>query len=314
MKKLACLFPGQGSQSVGMGSDLFEKNTSARRLFEEIDRLAGRSLSSLCFNGPEEELKRTINTQPTILAVSLAAWTAFKEAGGPRPDFVAGHSLGEFTALCAAGALSTESVVKLVEKRAALMESCPRGAMSAVIGAAPEKLEQVCREASAEVQATVIVANFNTKEQLVVSGDPRAVEAAGAGAKAAGAKVIPLPVGGAFHSPLMESAAGEFAQELAKRSFADASIPVIQNVDARPASKAAELSDKLSRQMSSAVRWCDTIECMLAAGVDTFVEIGPGKALAGMIKKINRSSTVYNVYDTQTLDECLKALAQAATV
>lgn len=315
MKKIACLFPGQGSQSVGMGKDLFDNNPAARATFEEIDRVAGRSLSSLCFNGPESELKRTINTQPTILAVSLSAWKAYEQAGGPRPAFVAGHSLGEFSALFAAGALDLQGCVKLVSKRAQLMEECPSGAMSAIIGMSAENLEQCCEEARKEVAGgVVIIANFNTREQLVISGSPDAVTAAGAKAKAAGAKVIPLPVGGAFHSPLMHQAAVEFTSVLESLQLKDAQFPVVQNYDAAPGTSAAELAGKLGKQMSSAVRWYETIEFMLAQGIDTFVEIGPGKALAGMVKKIQRSATVFNIYDGETLEAALNGLKQTASV
>ena len=315
MKKVACLFPGQGSQSVGMGKDLFDKNPLARQTFEEIDRIAGRSLSKLCFEGPEEELKRTINTQPTILAVSLAAWKTYQAAGGPLPSFVAGHSLGEFSALAASAALSLEACVKLVDKRARLMEECPKGAMSAVIGMSAEKLEECCKEAEKEIaDSVVIVANFNTREQLVVSGSPDAVALAGSKARAGGAKVIPLPVGGAFHSPLMKQAAEEFVLELNKWSLNEAAFPVVQNCDAAPATAGPELKEKLSRQMPSAVRWCNSIEFMLAEGVDTFIEIGPAKALAGMVKKIDRSAHVFNIYDCESLEKTLAELKQTASV
>lgn len=319
MTKIACLFPGQGAQSVGMGKDLFDNQPVARQTFEEIDRVAGRSLSHLCFNGPEEELKRTANTQPTILAVSIAAWKCYEAGGGPRPAYVAGHSLGEFSALVAADALSIEGAVRLVEKRASLMEECPKGAMSAVIGMSPEDLENICREASSE-QATkesgsvVIVANFNTHEQLVISGSPQAVALAGDKAKIKGAKVIPLPVGGAFHSPLMSEAAQVFEQELSNWSLNSARFPVVQNVDANSATAASDLKAKLARQMPSAVRWVATIEFMLAQGVDKFVEIGPGKALSGMVKKINRAAATYNVYDSESLQKTLLDLRSTATV
>lgn len=313
MSKIACLFPGQGSQSVGMGKDLYEKQSLARQCFDEVDAIAARSLSKLCFDGPEEELKRTINTQPTILAVSIAAWRCYEAAGGPKPLYVAGHSLGEFSALVAASALPVEAAVRLVDKRSRLMEACPKGAMSAVIGMAATDLEAICQEAAAEQDSqgaphVVIVANFNTREQLVISGSPEAVAVAGAKAKEKGAKVIPLPVGGAFHSPLMADAAREFEQELNNWSLQDARFSVVQNVDARPSTTAAELKNKLSRQMPSSVRWCESIEYMLNNGVDTFIEIGPGKALSGMIKKIDRKATVHNISDTESLQQTVAAL------
>ena len=316
MKKIACLFPGQGAQSVGMGKDLFEKNSVAKQCFEEIDKIAGRSLSGLCFAGPEEELKRTINTQPTILAMSLACWKAYENAGGPQPHFVAGHSLGEFTALAAANALPLEACVRLVDRRARLMEECPPGAMSAVIGMAEEALENCCKEAEKELPGkVVIVANFNTGEQLVISGSPEAVELAGSKAKTGGAKrVIPLPVGGAFHSPLMSQAATTFSAELDKWQISDARFPVVQNYDAQGSTSALQLKEKLSKQMPSAVRWSMSVQYMLAQGVDTFIEIGPGKALTGMVKKIERSANVFNIYDAETLEQVLTELKQTATV
>lgn len=315
MRKIACLFPGQGSQSVGMGKDLFEKHEIAKATFNELDKIAGRSLSQLCFEGPEEELKRTVNTQPTILAVSLAAWRCYEQAGGPKPDFVAGHSLGEFSALTAAAALPLEACVKLVDKRARLMEECPKGAMSAVIGMSAEALERCCADASAELPGqVVIVANFNTREQLVISGSPEAVALAGSKAKAGGGKVIPLPVGGAFHSPLMKTAAEEFTSELSKWHLSDAVFPVVQNYDAQATNIGAELQAKLSQQMPSAVRWCASIEYMLSQGINTFIEIGPGKALSGMVKKIDRSAAAFNIYDSETLEKTLAELKQTATV
>lgn len=314
MAKLACLFPGQGSQSVGMGLDLQQNYSEAAETFAAIDKAAGRSLSSLCFEGPEAELKRTINTQPTILAASLAAYAAYQKAGGPRPDYVAGHSLGEITALTVASVLTIDDAVKLVEKRAALMESCPKGAMTAVLGMAPEVLEELCAQVSADDEKKcVVVANFNTRDQLVVSGDVDAVAKAGALVKEKGGKAIPLPVGGAFHSPLMSSAAAEFAQTLAGCPFQDAQFPVVQNVDALPSQAAEELKSKLSKQMESPVRWTAIVEYLAAQGVDTVVEIGPGKVLTGLVKKIDRNIKFFNVFDSESLKATLAAL-NAVTV
>lgn len=312
MAKLACVFPGQGSQSVGMGLDLFNENEAAKSTFEKIDQVAGRSLSKLCFEGPEEELKRTINTQPTILATSLAAWAAYKALGGPAPDFVAGHSLGEISALVAASSLSLEDAVKLVDKRSTLMENCPKGAMTAVLGMAPDALEALCQEASTASEQ-VVVANFNTKDQLVISGDPTAVARAGALVKERSGKAIPLPVGGAFHSPLMSTAAVEFGKTLADCKISDATCGVVQNFDAQESRNADEMKAKLARQMESPVRWTATVEFLVAQGVDTIVEIGPGKVLAGLVKKIDRSVKILNVSDSESLKATIAAL-NAVTV
>jgi len=317
MGKIACLFPGQGAQAVGMGKDFHAEVPAAARLFDDIDQLAGRALSSLCFEGPAEELKRTINTQPTILAASLAAWVTYEASGGPKPDFVAGHSLGEFTALFAAQALSLKYVIPLVERRAQLMEECPPGAMSAVIGVPAEKLTALCQEVSdshKEKGQIVVVANFNTREQIVVSGHPEAVAELGIAAKAAGGKVIPLSVGGAFHSPLMVEASSKFNTLIAETHFEEARIPVVQNYTAQPSTSALAIKEALSKQMRNSVRWCESIEYMLGQGVDCFIELGPGKALSGMVKKIDRSARTFNIEDRNSLNETLDQLKSAATI
>jgi [acyl-carrier-protein] S-malonyltransferase len=278
-------------------------------------------LSKLCFEGPEAELKRTINTQPTILAASIAAWTCYQSLGGPKPDFVAGHSLGEITALVAANSLRVEDAIVLVQERAILMEECPKGAMSAVLGLAADKLEGLCQEASAalckegvsENEAVVIVANFNTRDQLVISGNPNAVEKAGALAKEAGGKVIPLPVGGAFHSPLMVTAAQKFNVTLGQVAIENPNCPVVQNFDAAASTDGDAIRAKLRRQMDNAVRWCASVEYLLGQGVDTFVEIGPGKVLSGTIKKIDRTAKLFNVSDPQSLQATIDGLKQVVT-
>lgn len=321
MGKLAIVFPGQGSQSVGMGQSLSQSSSAAADAFARIDAAAGRSLSQLCFEGPEAELKRTINTQPTILAASLAAWSAYQSAGGSKPDVVAGHSLGEITALCVAGVLTLEDAVKLVEKRAALMESCPAGAMSAVLGMDREKLEATLADVSSALSGegktgndtVVVIANYNTRDQLVISGNPDAVARANAMIKERGGKAIPLPVGGAFHSPLMTDAATEFGAALESKTFNDADFPVVQNVNASEATDAATLKSNLALQMRNAVRWTEIVERMAAMGVDTIVEIGPGKVLTGLVKKIDKNIRIYNINDETSLKETLAAIS-AATV
>lgn len=310
-----------------MGLDFFNSYSQARKIFELVDIYCGApsggtSLSKVTFEGPEQELKRTIYTQPAILAVSLSAWGAYTQAGGPEPDFVAGHSLGEYTALVAAGVLSCEDAIKLVAQRARLMENCPPGAMSAVIGAKQEIVEECCRRAGNELggnqgdvggnggNETVVIANFNTEDQLVISGNPRAVQKASDLIKQYGSKVIPLPVGGAFHSPLMSSAGKEFTRYINNAHFANAAYPVVQNYDAQPSQSASEIKDKLSRQIESSVRWSQTIQYMVLQGVNTFIEIGPGKTLSGMVKKLANDSHVFNISSIETLRSAIAQLSE----
>jgi [acyl-carrier-protein] S-malonyltransferase len=311
--KVACVFPGQGSQSVGMGLDLYKQFSAAKKIFEQIDHIAGRSLSNLCFNGPAEDLKHTINTQSAILAVSLAAWECYRQAGGPLPAFVAGHSLGEFSALYAAKVLELDSVIGLVEKRGQLMEQCPPGAMSAILSIKFERLKELCTAVTAtsnnDDKTVVVIANFNTEEQLVISGDPQSVSSVGEQAKAEGAKVIPLPVGGAFHSPLMARAAEEFGQTLSQYHFADAHYPVVQNVVAIAQTNSTIIKNTLDKQMTNSVLWYTTIKFMLEQGVTHFIEIGPGKVLSGMIKRISKTAQLYNVEDSASLNTTIAALS-----
>jgi [acyl-carrier-protein] S-malonyltransferase len=288
-----------------MGRDFSDKSESARALFKQIDEIAGRSLSQLCFEGSAEELKRTVNTQPTILAASLAGWTFLQDKLALVPSYVAGHSLGEFTALYAAGVLSLESVVKLVEKRAQLMEECPAGAMSAVLGSNIERLQELCATITKQHEASqdlVVVANFNTREQIVVSGTAKAVSALGEELKREGVKVIPLPVGGAFHSPLMQSASDAFEQLIETCEFKDAKFPIVQNFTAQPATASGAIKQSLKKQMRNSVRWCESIEYMTGQGINRFIEIGPGKALTGMVKRIDKSAQLFNVENEQGLE------------
>lgn len=313
MGKVAFIFPGQGSQFAGMGRDVYEKYPCAREIFENIDKFAGRSISQLCFEGSEEELKQTINSQPAILAVSIALYEAVKAETGIKPDFVAGHSLGEYSAFYAAGVMELEGLVKLVSKRAELMNSAPSGSMSAVLGLDEAKIAELVEKASSN--GIICAANYNTPEQTVISGEAKAVEAANEIAKQLGAKrVIPLAVSGAFHSPLMQPLSEEFAEHVNNTTINNAQIPVVTNVDAKATVDKAELAPKMVKQMYSSVYWTQSVNAMLAAGVDTFVEIGPGKVLAGMIKKIAMEAKVYNACDAESVGKLKELMASQASV
>lgn len=307
MTKTAFIFPGQGSQIVGMGKDLYETSQVAKEVFDKFNQILGKDLTKICFEGPEEELKQTINTQPAILAVSIAALEVLREKCDIVPDYVAGHSLGEYAALYAAGVFSMEDVIKLVQIRASLMSEAQSGAMSAIIGLDDEKLLNILKVASSFGQ--ISVANFNTPDQTVITGDVKAVEEANKLALEAGAKrAILLPVSGAFHSPLMKDASEKFAQNLASFAVNDAKISVITNVDGKETKKASDFSIKMSEQIHSSVYWKQSIAYMIENGVENFVEIGPGKVLSGMIKKISRSSNAFNVSDMQSIDVVVNSI------
>lgn len=310
MGKVAFVFPGQGSQFVGMGQALAEKSEAARLVFEQADEALGFSLSGLCFQGPEEELKLTANTQPAILTASIAVLSAFREKQpGFAPDFVAGHSLGEYSGLVAAGALSFADAVKTVRARGQFMEEAVpagQGAMAAVLNMDRAALHAVCEEVTAAGHP-VQLANMNCPGQIVISGSAEGVKLAGEKAKAAGAKrVLPLNVSGPFHSSLMQPAADKLKVVLAGVSVQDAGVPVVANVSARPVSDAREIVDSLVQQVSAPVLWEDSVQWMVEQGVTTFVEIGPGKVLAGLIKKIAPAeTTMISVQDEESLAELL---------
>ena len=294
---LALLFPGQGSQSVGMGKSLSEASEPARTVFEEADRVLGFSLSKLCFEGPEEQLRLTANTQPAILTHSIAAWSDLRARFPERLEgavLAAGHSLGEYSADVAAGALPFARAVALVHARGRFMqEAVPEGvgAMAAIVGLAAEAVDEACREAANG--ETVAPANYNSPEQTVIAGHAAAVARASEACLARGAKrAIPLQVSAPFHCALMSPARERMAPLLAEAPFSDAALPVVTNVDAEPETAGGRLRDALVRQIDSPVRWVASVQRLAREGVDRALEIGPGNVLAGLVKRIERGIKV----------------------
>lgn len=306
-KKIAFLFPGQGSQSVGMGKDLYENYESAKSVFDTADKVLGKTITTLCFEGPEDALKQTVNTQPCIVTMSIAALESLKSELDVKPDYVAGHSLGEYCAMYAAGVMSLDNTLKAIQKRADLMGATHGGAMSAVLNAPQGALEEALNEASAV--GYVDVANYNSPAQVVITGDETAVQKAGELLLAKGARrVVPLPVSGAFHSKFMENAGKEFENFVSDLELNNAQIPVITNVDAQASTESSDFKTKMPKQIYSSVHWTQTIQKMAADGVEIFIEIGPGKVLAGLNKKIVPEASVFNVYDKASLEITVAAL------
>lgn len=310
MAKIAYIFPGQGSQSVGMGKDLFDNFAVSREVFEEADDALGFSLSEMCFAGTAEDLALTANTQPAILTVSIAAFRAMETEGFPKPNFVAGHSLGEYSALVAANALSFSDAVRTVRKRGTYMqEAVPVGvgAMAAILGLPLETIEIACEEArEGEVCSP---ANINSPSQIVIAGNADAVDRACELLKERGAKrAIKLNVSAPFHCDLMFPAQERLADDLAEIEFQDLRFPVIENVTADKNTNGTRARDSLVRQVSSPVRWAQSIETLLAEEVETFVEVGAGKVLSGLVRQINRDVRCLNVENTESLRNTLESL------
>ena len=310
---IAFLFPGQGSQYAGMGKELAENFPAAKQVFEEADEALSFSISRLCFEGPEEDLQLTENTQPAILSVSVAAFRAIQTQGLPAPAFVAGHSLGEYSALVAAGAMSLGDAVRTVRARGRYMqEAVPvgTGAMAAVIGGERDAIEQACREASGNQVCSV--ANINSPNQVVIAGNTEAVDRAMELLKGVAKRVIKLNVSAPFHCALMKPAQDRLAFELEQLAFTEPTPSVITNVDAKITSAPGDLRDSLLRQVSAPVRWLESMELLFQHGVTTFVEVGPGKVLSGLMRQINRDVNCLNVEDSVSL-EAARAKLNAGT-
>jgi [acyl-carrier-protein] S-malonyltransferase len=299
--KVAYVFPGQGAQGVGMGRDLYQNFDSARAVFEQADETLGFPLSKLCFEGPEDELLQTINAQPAIVTVSFACFEASRNASNSLPpaSFVAGHSLGEYTALAAAGVLDFATAVYLARERGRLMHEAGQivpGGMAAIIGLDEPLLAGVCAETGARI------ANINCSGQIVISGAKESLERAMDLAKARGAaRVRPLRVSGAFHTPLMQPAVDGMAKIIATLSFAEPSVPIIGNTTAQPLTTAQSIKEELLRQLCNCVQWQRSVEYMISNGVSTFIELGPGKVLAGLIKRIDQNVKIINIGDAEAI-------------
>ncbi|OQW36937.1 MAG: malonyl CoA-acyl carrier protein transacylase [Nitrospira sp. SG-bin1] len=307
---IGLVFPGQGSQLVGMGKSLYDAHPPLKALYDEASAVLGYDIAELCFTGPADRLNRTEFTQPALLVSSVAAFKLF-EPIGIKPVAVAGHSLGEYSALVAAGGLSFRDAVELVQKRGRYMSEAVvtgTGLVAALLGLTAEAVKDVCHKASSV--GVVAAANFNSPGQIVIAGDKAAVERAIELAKAQGCKkAIPLPVSVPVHTPLMQPAADRLAKDLAAVRWSDLSAPLVNNAEAKAISRAAEIQASLVRQLPSSVLWEDTVRTMGRMGVTTFVEIGPGTVLTGLIKRILPDARLLNVNDPKSLDTTLKAIS-----
>jgi len=305
MKKIGVVFPGQGSQKIGMGKRLYDVFDSVKSIFKRADEILGFSITELCFNGPEEELRQTYNTQPALLLVSYAIWEVLRNKVELRPAFMAGHSLGEYTALLASGFFSFDDAIMITRKRGLYMEeACPKGkgGMVALIGADMEKISPVLRDISHD-DYVAVPANMNSAEQVVLSGDINALKEAVEKLKGVGyKKAVFLNVSGPFHSPLMRDAAEKLKGELDRIKPMDMTTPVISNVDAEPVVDKNMVMDKLYRQMFSPVLWEATVKRMAKEGVEVFLEVGPQKVLANLIKRIVPDIPCYNIEEIEDID------------
>lgn len=308
--KIAFIFPGQGSQSVGMGKELYQEYPIAKALYDKADEVLGFSISSLCFDGPDEKLKLTANTQPAILTTSIALLKVLQEKIDIKPDFVAGHSLGEYSALVNAGAISFEDAVVSVNKRGMYMqEAVPVGVgtMAAIIKTTEDVVQALCDQVSRE-DHIVVNANINCPGQYVISGHTEAVKEVMVLAKEKRAMGIPLAVSAPFHSPLMQKAADDLEAWLKGITFNDLDIPLINNAKAEILHSGSEARSSLVRQMQASVKWENSMRKLIAEGVSTFIEIGPGKVLSGMMKRIDRDVKVISVFDITTLNEAVEKI------
>ncbi|MEK5375565.1 MULTISPECIES: ACP S-malonyltransferase [unclassified Paenibacillus] len=311
MGKTAFIFPGQGSQAVGMAKDAYEAVPAATEVFRQADERLGFALSTLIFEGPDTALKQTSNTQPALLTASIALYEAFKEKMGIHPDYVAGHSLGEYSALVASGVLAFEDAVEIVRTRGEFMEQAipdGQGGMAAVLGADREALAALCRDITESGQL-VELANINCPGQIVVSGTKEGVAAVAERVKEAGGKrAITLEVSGPFHSSLMKEAAIKLSGKLGAVTFSKAQVPVVANVTAKPVREGSEIRQLLVDQVYSPVLWEDSVTWLLEQGVDTFVEFGPGSVLTGLVKKIDKSVKLYNISSLESFASVTEAL------